>query len=89
MKIMFVEAFKEAAPKGAPYDKWSNCVHKVGDHGGPYNPYAVCGASVKRTECECGKDDGKFPHQEVFEKHHEESIAATSAPALTRAGSNG
>lgn len=43
---------REAAPKGAPHGKWSDCVHKVGAKGGPYNPYAVCGASVHRKEAQ-------------------------------------
>jgi len=77
---------KETNPKGAPHDKWSDCVHKVGRRGGPYNPYAVCGASVHRTgEC----NQAKLPFQEVYEAQFRKECATGSGSpgqALTRAG---
>lgn len=74
--------FKEAAPKGAPYQKWSDCVHDVAKKGGAYNPYAVCGASVKREAC--GR---KMPGQSAFEcESNKESLSSSGATQLTRAG---
>ena len=83
MKFAFQEAF-ESAPKGAPYDKWSDCVHKVGDRGGPYNPYAVCGASVHRTG-ECESTCGEFPFQWGFTpKKGQEAVTGSGMPQLAR-----
>lgn len=76
---------KETNPKGAPHDKWADCVGDVAKRGGPFNPYAVCGASVHRDECE----SGKFPFQEVYEhKNKKEALTGSGSPgqALSRAG---
>ena len=75
---------KETNPKGAPHQTWADCVQDVKKKGGPYNPYAVCGASVHRNECEGNCAD--LPGQSAFTKKKKEAISGSSMPQLGRAG---